>query len=264
MRALIWICFVVCLRGQDDAVLSRERVRTSLKQMQDRAKQKEDYLFQRRITKRELTPEGTVKSQTVTTTRRDPWEDQVVTRVILRDDKPLPADELAKQEERLRKSVIEMRKTPMKPRFEEESWMDEMPDALVFRRAGTEERHGRPAEVYTFSPNPAYKAKTIRAKAFEKIRGKVWVDQAEGEMTKLDVEVVDTISVGFGLLGKLEKGTHFEMERKKWDVGVWFEEWQRIRYDLRILMVKTLRQEIETQWSNLIQRPPVKAVRNGS
>jgi hypothetical protein len=262
MRALIWICFLACLSGQDEAVLSRERVRASLKQMQDRAKQKEDYLFQRRITKRELTAEGKVRSTSVTTTRRDPWEDQVVTRVILQDDKPLPPDEVAKQEERLRKSVIEMRKTPMKPRFEEESWMDEMPDALVFRRAGIGERHGRPAEMYTFTPNPEYKAKTIRAKAFAKIRGKVWVDQADGEMTKLDVEVVDTISVGFGLLGKLEKGTHFEMERKKWDIGVWFEEWQRIRYDLRILMVKTLRQEMETKWSNLMLRPNLKTTKS--
>jgi len=83
-------------------------------------------------------------------------------------------------------------------------------------------------------------------------------------MTFLDVEIFDTISVGFGLLGKLEKGTHFEMERKKWEIGVWFEVWQRIRYDLRVMMVKSLRQEIETHWSNLSHRPPVKMIRSGS
>jgi len=232
--------------------------------MQDRAKAKEDYLFERRQSKRELSADGRVKSETVLTLRRDPWDEQVVTRLILRDGKPIPVDELAKQEERLRKSVIEMRKTPMKPRFEEETWMDEMPDALEFRRAGVVERHGRVAEVYTFLPKPGYKARSLRAKAFANIRGKVWVDQADGEMTKLDVEVVEAISVGFGLLGKLDKGTHFEMERKKWDIGVWFEEWQRIRYDLRVLLVKSLRQEIETKWSNLVLRPNLKAASTGS
>jgi hypothetical protein len=260
MQALICsICFAACLAGQTDAVIDRERVRASLKRMQDVAKQKENYLFERRVAKRELTAEGKVKSESLVTTRRDPWEDQVVTRVILKDGKPLPPDEVAKQEEKLRRSVIEMRKTPMKPRFEEETWMDELPEALEFRRAGLDQRHGRVAEVYSFLPKPGYKAKTIRAKAFANIRGKVWVDQLDGEMTKLDVEIVEPISVGFGLLGKLDQGTHFEMERKKWDIGIWFEEWQRVRYDLRILLVKSLRQEIETKWSNLVLRPNLKA-----
>lgn len=264
MRALILICFSLCLSGQEDLVVSREKVRASLKQMQAKAKQKENYLFQRRLTKRELTAEGNVKSETVSVLRRDPWEEQVVTRLIEKDGKALTAEEITKQEEKLRRSVIEMRKTTMKARFEEETWMDEMPDALEFRRAGVEDRHGRPADVFSFTPQKGYKAKTMRAKAFEKIRGRVWVDRQDGEMTLLDVEVFDTISVGFGLLGKLEKGTHFEMERKKWEIGVWFEVWQRIRYDLRVMMVKSLRQEIETHWSNLSQRPPVKMIRSGS
>ena len=264
MRALILICFAFCLSGQDEGIVSRERVRASLKKMQAKAKQKEDYLFQRRLAKRELTADGKVKSETVSILRRDPWEDQVVTRLIEKDGKALTSEEITKQEERLRRSVIEMRKTPMKPRFEEETWMDEMPDALEFRKVGVEERHGRPADVLSFSPQKGYKAKTMRAKAFEKVRGKVWVDQQDGEMTFLDIEIFDTISVGFGLLGKLEKGTHFEMERKKWDIGVWFEVWQRIRYDLRVLMVKSIREEIETHWSNLSPRPPVKMIRSGS
>ncbi|MCX6612458.1 MAG: hypothetical protein NTW74_16595 [Acidobacteria bacterium] len=264
MRALILICFALCLSGQEDLVANRERVRASLKKMQAKAKQKEDYLFQRRLTKRELMPDGSVKSETVSVLRRDPWEDQVVTRLIEKDGKALTAEEITKQEERLRRSVIEMRKTPMKPRFEEETWMDEMPDALEIHKGGMEEKFGRMAEVYWFRPQPGYKAKTMRAKAFEKIRGKVWVDQQDGEMTRLEVEIFDTISVGFGLLGKLEKGTNFEMERKKWEIGVWFEVWQRVRYDLRVMMVKSLRQEIETHWSNLSPRPPVKMIRSGS
>ncbi len=264
MRILILICCVFCLSAQDGNIVSRERVRASLKKMQSKAKDKENYLFQKRVVKRELGADGHVKSESVSIQRRDPWEEQVVTRVIEKDGKVLTAEEITKQEEKLRRSVIEMRKTPMKPRFEEEGWMDEMPDALEFRKIGVEDRHGRPADVLSFSPQKGYKAKTMRAKAFEKVRGKVWVDQQDGEMTFLDIEIFDTISVGFGLLGKLEKGTHFEMERKKWDIGVWFEVWQRIRYDLRVLMVKSLRQEIETHWSNLSPRPPVKMIRSGS
>ena len=263
MRALICISIVAGLWGQQEAVQNRDRVRASLKQLQEAARRKDDYLYERRMAKRELTVEGKVRVQSVTTMRRDPWEELAVMRVIAKDDKPLTAEESAKQEERLRRGVIEMRRTPRKPKFEEETWMDELPDALEFRHVGEEMRHGRPADMYTFEPRVGYRAKSLRAKAFANIKGKVWVDQAEGEMTKLDVEVVDAINVGFGLLGKLEKGTHFEMERKKWQSGVWFEEWQRVRYDLRMMMVKSLRQEIETWWTNLSLRPGAKVSQAG-
>jgi hypothetical protein len=152
-----------------------------------------------------------------------------------------------------------MRKNPPKSRAErEQSWMSEMPDALVFRRAGFEDRNGRRAEILTFEPRPGYKPKQMRAKLFEKVRGKIWMDQADNELVKLDVLVFDDVSIGFGILGKLEKGTHFEMERKKWDIGVWFEEWQRVRFDARFL-IKPVRQEIETRWKNVSIKPSPKS-----
>jgi len=263
MRALIAIFFALTLCGQEDLTSNREQVRVAFQKMQDRAKHKDDYLFQRRVQKREIEADGKIKSQTILTLRRDPWDDQLVTRVIAKEDKPLPPGEVARQEEKLRKLVIDMRKSPPKLRVEEETWMTEMPDALDFRKAGKELRHGRLVEIFDFTPHPGYKAKQSRARAFEKTRGKVWVDQQDKEISKMQVEVFDTINIGFGVLGKVEKGTHFEMERKKWDVGIWFEEWQKVRFEIRLMMVKSLRQEIETRWTNFSLRPPVKAIPGG-
>jgi len=256
MRSVIFLFCSITLAAEPVEEIPKERVRVSLERMMARAEQEKDLLHQRRQHKRDFDADGKMKSETVVTLRRDPWEEQIVTRTIAKNDQPLSAEEAAKQEERLRKQVEVMRKNPPKPRSESEaSWMRELPEALKFRKVGTELRNGRQTDVLEFEPHPDYKAKQFRAKVFERIRGKVWLDQADGELAKLDVLVFDSISMGFGILGRLDKGTHFELERKKWDIGVWFEEWQRVRFDVRILLIKSVRQEIETRWSNLSFRP---------
>ena len=184
-------------------------------------------------------------------------------RIIARDDKPLSPDEVARQEEKLRHLVEDTRRNPPKIKEDENSWMDELPDALDFRKIGVELRNNRPADVFEYKPHPGYKAKQMRARAFEKISGQVWIDQQDGEMAKLDLYVFDTINIGFGMLGRVEKGTIFEIERKKWEVGVWFEEWQRVRFEVRIMMVKTIRQELENRWSNVSLHSGAKPSRPG-
>jgi hypothetical protein len=264
LRVLLSIICCYSLTAQEDLTANREHVRSAFRKMRLRASLKDDYLYTRRQEKRELLADGTVKSKSALTTRRDPWEDQLVMRVIAKDDQALPAEEIQKQEERLRKQVIELRRNPPKPRIEEETWMMELPDALDFYKAGLETRGGRVMEMYEFRPRPGYQAKESRARAFEKVKGKVWVDQQDLEVAKLEVIVVDTINIGFGVLGKLEKGTQFELERKKWEIGVWYEEWQKVRFDIRLMLVKSLRQEIETRWLQLSLRPPTKMIRSGS
>lgn len=261
MRILISLTIAVCLWGQDDPAANRERIRSSLAKLRDRDAFKKDLLFERRMDRKELAPDGQVKSQKIIVTRRDPWDELVVTRVILRDGKPLTDEENRTQDEKLRKGIEDLRKNPPKAKDDQEPWIDELPDAIEFQKVGTELRNGRNTDIYEFGPRPGYKAKQMRARAFEKIRGKVWVDRQDGEMAKMDVVVFDTINVGFGMLGRIEKGTHFEMERKKWPVGVWFEEWQRIRFDIHVMLVKSMHQEIETRWSSLSFKPALPPAR---
>jgi hypothetical protein len=259
MKLLLLTCFILPLGANEGEIVPAEHIRASLERMMSQDTRKQELLHQRRQHKREFNSDGTLKSETVLDLRLDPWDEFVVTRVIARNEQPLSDKEKADQEERLRKQVQAMRRNPPKSRAEkEESWMRELPDALVFRRAGVEDLGGRRADVLTFEPRPGYKAKHMRAKLFEKIRGTIWMDQAENELVKVDVLVFDDVSIGFGILAKLEKGTHFEMQRKKWESGVWFEEWQRLRYDARLL-IKPMRQEVETRWKNVSIKPSPKS-----
>ena len=72
---------------------------------------------------------------------------------------------------------------------------------------------------------------------------------------KADAEIFDTVNVGFGVLGRIEKGTHFSIQRRLVDGNVWLIESQSLRFGARILLFKNMRTESVTQWTDFRRRP---------
>jgi hypothetical protein len=241
----------------DVASDTRPRIREAFTKLMAASQKKSGYLYTRYVTRRELEPDGSVRSEKKLVYRRDPWDEFIVTRLVERDGKPLPAAEAAKQEVKLQRSVADMRKAKEKPKNpeEDEELMREVPEALNYRKIGMETREGRATEVYEFTPRAAYRFRSMKTRLLEKVRGKIWVDEADGEIARLEGEVFETESVGFGFVGKIEKGTHFELERRKLDGGHWFEVWQKVRFAARVMMVKNLRQEIESRFAGFTPQP---------
>ena len=95
----------------------------------------------------------------------------------------------------------------------------------------------------------------MRARVFGKMKANFWIDKATSELVKADAEMFDTVSVGFGVLGKIEKGTRFRIQRKLIADGEWLIESQYTRFGARILLFKTLRNESTTEWSDFRRRP---------
>lgn len=266
MRALLYSCVLslvsLSLFGQEDVEANRKRIRAAFETTRDSDRRLGNYLFHRHTIRKEFDSDGKLKTQTDMKFRRDPWDEFAVNRMVEKDGRPLTADEQKKQEEALRKRVLEMRKegtaSANKRQEEEEAFIAEMPDALDFRKAGTDTYEGRPVEVFAFEPRKGYAPKNMRAKVFEKVRGKLWLDPKDSEIVKIDAEIFDTVNVGFGLVGRIEKGTHFEIERRPTDAGHWLMSWQRIRFDVRVMLVKPLRREVETRYSNFAPRTNIK------
>jgi hypothetical protein len=248
-------------KPKDDMEALRSKIRGALVKLRESDRKMEGFLFHRHVEKMELAADGAVRTKVLTEFRRDPWEELTVTRVIAKDGQALSAEDARRQEERLRRGIEEKRKrlaaAQGKPREEDEEdkWLKEMPDAMVFRALGTEKRAGVDVEVYEFTPRPGYQAKSARARAFKSVEGKVWLDPREGEFARIEASIVDNITFGLGVFGKLEKGTHFEMDRRKFECGHWFMEKQHIRFAARILMVKAMRQELITRFSNFAPHP---------
>src|SRR5262249_41008540 len=193
----------------------------------------------------------------------EPFEELVITRVIARNDKPLDAEEAKKQEEIIRARVVSARaanantsqRKPAARNNDDDEILRGFVEALEFKLTGTEKRNGRETLVLEFSPRPNYTVKSYKLRICEKVRGKAWIDKESSQLARADAEVFETVSIGFGVVGRIAKGTTFHIERREVAPGMWLPESQLVKADARLLLVKTVRTESDTRFSEFQPRP---------
>src|SRR6184192_4521733 len=69
---------------------------------------------------------------------------------------------------------------------------------------------------------------------FPKVRGLVWIDEASGEVARIEGDVMEDISIGL-FLGKIYKGSHFMQERYEFVPGLWLVRFSQYDFDGRKL-----------------------------
>src|SRR6202035_634350 len=69
---------------------------------------------------------------------------------------------------------------------------------------------------------------------YPRVRGTVWIEQATGEMARIEGEVTDDISLGL-FLAKVYKGSHFMQERYEMVPGLWMPSFSQYDFDGRKL-----------------------------
>ncbi len=107
--------------------------------------------------------------------------------------------------------------------------------AFLYTFVDRELRGDRTLSKYRMVPNPAYKATSRATSIFSKVRGYVWIDDAE-QLARVEVEVTDDISIG-GFLAKVYKGSHFMQERYEMAPGLWFASYSQYDFDGRRLFM---------------------------
>ena len=250
----------------------RELVRKSLAGINKEDKRMDEYGFVRRWRRTEFNSDGSVRTKQEGAWRRVLQDGVWVGLTFERNGKPLTAEETAKQEEAARKYIAErkaMGEAEWKRRqaanrkkgsSDEDEWLQEFPEALDYQVLGEELIDGRAAVILQAEPRAGYSPKNMRAKVFEKMRGKLWIDKAEGELVRGDAETFDTVNIGFGILGKIEKGTHFHIERRKVGGSFWTQTEQSMKFDARVMLVKTFKQEIWSARSEFRHKSELLAV----
>jgi hypothetical protein len=108
--------------------------------------------------------------------------------------------------------------------------------AFLYTFVAREPRTDRMLSKYHMEPNPAYKATTRATAIFAKVKGYVWIDEAAGELARVEVEVTDDISIG-GFLAKVYKGSHLMQERYEMAPGLWLPSYSQYDFDGRRLFV---------------------------
>src|ERR1700751_2370142 len=173
-------------------------------------KRQRDYTYIERDVEHNLDKKGQTKK-----TERKPYEfleiyGEQVQRLIEKDDKPLSGKDAAKEEEKIQK-IIDKRKNEsegdrkkreekeQKDREEGRKFITEVADAFNFTLVGTEAVGGRDAWVIDGEPRPGFVPKMKEGKYVSKFHGRLWSDKDDLQLSKMDVECLDTIAWGLFL-----------------------------------------------------------------
>ena len=243
---------------QDDTLSEaqiREMIRISADKDVENTKRQRDYTYIRRDERRNLDGRGRVKSAESKTYEVTILAGEQAERLIAKNDKPLSEKDAKKEDDKIRKLVAKGEKESERSRRkrlekseketeEERQFVREVADAYKFQLRGTEDIDGRPAWVIDADPLPGYKPRLKDAKILPKVRMRVWIDKAEQQWVKLDIECIDTISWGL-FLARLHRGSTIHIEQTRVNDEVWLPRHAAMKLDARIALLKNLDLEFD-------------------
>jgi hypothetical protein len=207
-----------------------------------------DYTYIDREVANKLDGKGLTKSTEIKTYEILQIYGEQVQRLIAKDDKRLDAKEAAKEEEKIQK-IIDKRKNESdedrkkreekqaKEREDGRKFVKEIADAYDFKLIGTEPVGGREAWVIDGEPRPGFEPHMKDAKFLSKFHGRVWIDKSDLQLSKMDVEAIDTVSVGW-VIARIHKGTRFVLEQTRVNDEVWLPEHLTFKIDARVALIK--------------------------
>jgi hypothetical protein len=173
------------------------------------------------------------------------------TRVISRNGKPLsPKDEQKERQKMDREFARRRNESPAdkakqeKERAADRKFLLQVPDAFTLRIEGVDEISGKPAWIIGAEPKPGFRPKGSDAALLKKVRGRLWIDQAEYQWVKADIETLDTLSMGFSLV-RIARGMHLSFEQTRVNDEVWLPSLFSMRGDARVGLLLKMHGDVE-------------------
>jgi hypothetical protein len=250
-KALFFATQVVFLAGAQDVT---DIIRRSVERDAYNFERFKNYTFLERVEERRYGRSGDLSSKEIQTYEFMVLGDRPYGKLVERDDKPLPAKEARREQEKLDKESAKRQRESAsdrakqdRDRAEERRYLREVPEAFVLTLQGTEQIGGRPVWIIGAQPKPGYKPKLKRAEMLAHLRGRIWVDQADYQWVKAEVEVINPISFGLGLV-RLAPGSILDFDQVRVNEEVWLPAHISVRADARLVYLRKLREELDVTY----------------
>lgn len=242
--------------------LTEDQIRQLIRQVaekdQDNDRKQRDYTYVERDEERTLDSKGHVKStETKTYEVMDLYGDHVQ-RLTAKNDQPL-SDQDARKEEKKIQRLMEKRKNESekdrasrqakeeKDREDGRKFMGEVADAFNFRLDDIEQIDGRETYVISAEPRPGYHPHSLETRFLTKVRFRAWIDKAELQWKKAEIQFIDTASFGL-VLARLHKGTRAIIEQERVNGEVWLPQHVEVKIDARFALLKGLNMDFDTTY----------------
>lgn len=177
-------------------------------------------------------------------------KDGTVARLILRDGKPLSAEQDASERERLNDLIASPAAYAkhVKNGESEKTMADKlvplMPDAMINTYTPGQPQSGRnggaPEIVLDYKPNPKWVPPSTQAQALTGLEGRVWIDAKTHYVVRMEGTIAHPVNFGWGMLAHIYPGGRLEMNQTNVGGNRWIFTDFSMQLSVRALMVKTL------------------------
>ena len=234
--------------------LIRRAVENEIKSNDQPAK----YMFRQR----KETPEGSQTRLLVET------REAMAGMVIAYNDRPLNPEQRQGEYGRIQRFIDDPAELDRKRKKEKEdsdrveSILKALPDAFLYEYDGTET--GRPGvgkagdELLRlkFRPNPKYDPPTRVEQVLTGMEGVVLVDAQKLHIARIDGTLFKDVAFGWGILGHLDRGGHFQVDQTDVDADHWSISRMVLAFTGKILMLKNLNIKSTAIYSDFQSVPP--------
>jgi hypothetical protein len=132
-----------------------------------------------------------------------------------------------------------------------------LPTSSLYTMDGRESIAGRDTIRLNFKPNPKFSPEAKETYLLKAAEGKMWIDAESSRMVRMDATITDSVNIGWGLLGKIDKGGKLFLEQALVKGGQWRMTQLRIDATGRALIFKSIRIKQHQSGSNY---EPIKPV----
>jgi hypothetical protein len=247
MRAAAALAALVLLPAGDPALPEgNEYVRRLVEKQRHREELLDRYTYDLATTREQLDDRGAVKESRTRSYEVIFVKGRPVRRLVAQDGRPLPADQQAREDRKAREmaeAVRAGRTVSERPGVRLSSVLER----YDFRAVGRETVDGRTAVVLAFSARPGER-KIDNDRVLRQLRGRLWVDEAEEEVVRAELENVAPLKFGLGLGASVSSLTT-RIEFRKVDDAVWLPAQEETVASGRVLLLKGFRTRIRRAYS---------------
>jgi hypothetical protein len=168
-----------------------------------------------------------------------------IERTVKKNGKELSEHEQQKETERVTKLVEKAQKTPSdQPLDGPAISVSRMLAIMDVRNPRRESYRGRPTIIFDFVGRKDAKTHGLAEDASKKLRGTVWIDEADREIAHLEVSFDDNFHVAGGLVANIQKGSNFHFDQVPVNGDLWLPTGGEGTIQARVLLLKNFRQHI--------------------
>ncbi len=210
-------------------------------------KVRENYTYKMTSTTQEMDSNGTVK-------KTESEENDVfyvnthrIERVIKKNGKALDAHEEQKEQERIVKLIGKAEKTSPGTPVEGPNVTVSITQLLEIMQVSNPHREsfrGRPTIVFDFAGRKDAKTHGMAEDASKKIAGRLWVDERDRQVARMEAHFTDNFHVAGGILANIAKGSSFYFDQAPVNGEIWFPTGAEGHIEARVLLLKGVRQHI--------------------